>query len=142
MEANTIQVQVKCIAQEATDIKSFELAYADGSCLPPWQPGAHIDVHVGDGIVRQYSLCNGPRDTCAYLVAVKKEAASRGGSLGMHERIKVGDTLTISMPRNHFGLAPHAARHLLIVSVSPTLIRSCMPSEPPRDAASFLTATR
>jgi vanillate O-demethylase ferredoxin subunit len=124
MKSTTIQVQVKQVMHEASDIKSFELGFADGSCLPPAKPGSHIDVHVGDGIVRQYSLCNGPNDTCSYLIAVKKEAASRGGSLGMHERIRVGDTLTISIPRNHFALAPHAARHLLIgagIGITPLL---------------------
>jgi vanillate O-demethylase ferredoxin subunit len=124
MELNTMQVQVKRVTHEASDIKSFELGYADSRCLPPFQPGSHIDVHVGDGIVRQYSLCNGPNDTCSYLIAVKKEAASRGGSRGMHERIKVGDTLTISSPRNNFALAPHAARHLLVgggIGITPLL---------------------
>lgn len=124
MESKTIQVRVKRVTHEASDIKSFELGYADGSRLPPGEPGSHIDVHVGDGIVRQYSLCNGPDDTCSYLIAVKKEAASRGGSRGMHERIKAGDTLTISIPRNNFALAPHAARHLLIgggIGITPLL---------------------
>ncbi|MDB5951475.1 MAG: oxidoreductase/oxygenase, vanB family [Massilia sp.] len=124
MELKTIEVQVKRAAHEASDIKLFELGYADGSRLPPFEPGSHIDVHVADGILRQYSLCNGPDDTCSYLIAVKKEAASRGGSLGMHERIKVGDTLTISVPRNNFALSPHAARHLLIgagIGITPLL---------------------
>jgi vanillate O-demethylase ferredoxin subunit len=123
-ELNTMQLQVRRVTHEASDIKSFELANADGSCLPPFAPGSHIDVHVGDGIVRQYSLCNGPNDTCSYLIAVKKEPASRGGSRGMHERIQVGDTLTVSLPRNHFGLAPHAARHLLVgggIGITPLL---------------------
>jgi vanillate O-demethylase ferredoxin subunit len=121
---NTIQVQLKRVTHEASDIKAFELGYADGSCLPSFLPGSHIDVHVGDGLVRQYSLCNGPDDTCSYLIAVKKEAASRGGSRGMHERIKVGDTLAISLPRNNFELAPHAARHLLVgggIGITPLL---------------------
>jgi vanillate O-demethylase ferredoxin subunit len=124
VKLNTIEVQVKRVTHEASDIKSFELGYADGSCLPSFQPGSHIDVHLGAGMVRQYSLCNGPNDTCAYLIAVKKEAASRGGSRGMHERIKVGDTLTISSPRSNFELAPQAARHLLVgagIGITPLL---------------------
>jgi vanillate O-demethylase ferredoxin subunit len=124
MELKTIQVQVKRVTHEASDIKSFELGHADGGRLPPCQPGSHIDVHVGDGIVRQYSLCNGPDDARCYLIAVKKEAASRGGSLAMHARIKAGDTLTISAPRNNFALAPQAARHLLVgagIGITPLL---------------------
>jgi vanillate O-demethylase ferredoxin subunit len=124
MNANTIQVRVVRIAHEADDIKSFELGLADGACLPPFEPGAHIDVHVADGVVRQYSLCNGPDQDRSYLIAVKKEPASRGGSLGMHDHIKVGDTLDIGLPRNHFPLAPHAARHLLVgagIGITPLL---------------------
>jgi vanillate O-demethylase ferredoxin subunit len=122
--SGTMQLQVTRITHEASGIKAFELARPDGSCLPPFEPGSHIDVHVGDGVVRQYSLCNGPSDTCSYLIAVKKEAASRGGSRGMHERVMVGDTLTVSLPRNHFALAPHAAHHLLVgggIGITPLL---------------------
>lgn len=124
MKDNTIEVRVKRIAHEAHDIKSFELGYADDTCLPPFEPGAHIDVHVAPGVVRQYSLCNAPGQDCSYLIAVKKEPASRGGSLGLHERVKEGDTLVIGLPRNLFALAPQAARHLLIgagIGITPLL---------------------
>ncbi len=124
MESKTLLVQVHKIKDEAIDIKSFELVSADGQLFPPITPGSHIDVHIADGIIRQYSLCNGPDNTQSYLIAVKKEAASRGGSSAMHEKIKVGDTLSIGMPRNNFSLIAQAKRHVLLgggIGITPLL---------------------
>ncbi|MCP5688052.1 oxidoreductase, partial [Klebsiella pneumoniae] len=63
---------------EAQGICSFELAAADGSPLPPFSAGAHIDVHLPDGLVRQYSLCNHPAERHRYLIGVLNDPASRG----------------------------------------------------------------
>jgi len=111
---NTLLVRVSRISQEACDIKSFELVSATGEPLPSFTPGSHIDVHLDAGLIRQYSLCNGPNDADRYLIAVKKEAVSRGGSQTMHERIKEGCVITIGAPRNNFILAPSAGHHLLL----------------------------
>lgn len=78
---------------------------ADGSSLPSWRPGAHIDLELPDGLVRQYSLAGDPAEA-GYRVAVLREAAGRGGSLAAHERVAVGDRLRIRGPRNHFALRP------------------------------------
>ena len=124
MESKTLLVHVNKIVEEAIDIKSFELISADGKLLPSFIPGSHIDVHIADGIIRQYSLCNGPDNTQSYLIAVKREVASRGGSRAMHEQIKVGDTLLIGMPRNNFSLIPDAKRHVLLgggIGITPLL---------------------
>ena len=124
MESKTLLVHVHKIEDEAIDIKSFELVSADGQLLPPFTPGSHIDVHIADGIIRQYSLCNGPDNPQSYLIAVKKEAASRGGSSAMHEKIKVGDTLLIGMPRHNFSLHAQAKRHVLLgggIGITPLL---------------------
>jgi ferredoxin-NADP reductase len=124
LESKTMLVHVNKIVDEAIDIKSFELVSADGQLLPSFTPGSHIDVHIANDIIRQYSLCNGPDNTHSYLIAVKKEAASRGGSLAMHEKIKVGDTLFIGMPRNNFSLIPQAKRHVLLgggIGITPLL---------------------
>lgn len=109
-----LPVVVRRVRQEALDIKSFELALAGGARLPPFTPGSHIDVEIEPGLVRQYSLTNGPLEEAAYVIAVKREPASRGGSLAMHERVKEGDALGISAPRNNFALAAGAAHHLLL----------------------------
>jgi vanillate O-demethylase ferredoxin subunit len=118
------EVVVTAKRAEADSICTFELARPDGAQLPPFSAGAHIDVQVGEGIVRQYSLCNNPRDRHRYLIGVLREATSRGGSLAMHDRIGQGHRIRISEPRNHFPLAHGAARSLLFaggVGVTPIL---------------------
>jgi vanillate O-demethylase ferredoxin subunit len=99
-----LQVQVLTRRIEAEGICSFELARADGAPLPAFSAGAHIDVHLPGGLVRQYSLCNDDRETHRYRIAVLRDPASRGGSIAVHEQVQEGDTLTISAPRNHFPL--------------------------------------
>src|SRR5688572_21109438 len=109
-----LTVNVRNVRQEALDVKSFELVSVDGTRLPSFSPGSHIDVQVAPGLVRQYSLCNSPSDGGRYLIGVKREPNSRGGSAGMHERVKPGDTLKIGKPRNNFALVPQARYHLLL----------------------------
>ena len=120
---NAIDVRVVRKVQEALDIASFELAAVDGAPLPPFAAGAHIDVHLHDGLVRQYSLCNDPRETHRYLIGVLRDPHSRGGSAAMHETVREGDVLRISAPKNHFPLVP-ARRSLLFaggIGVTPIL---------------------
>ena len=118
-----INVRVVRKVQEAVDIASFELAAVDGAALPPFAAGAHIDVHLRDGLVRQYSLCNDSRETHRYLIGVLRDPNSRGGSVAMHEIVSEGDVLRISAPKNHFPLMP-ARRSLLFaggIGVTPIL---------------------
>lgn len=93
------------------DIVVLELAPASGAEFPGYSAGAHLDVRVGAGPVRQYSLC-GPPEPGRYRLAVLRVANSRGGSRAMHE-LAVGDTVWISAPRNHFPLV-EARRHVLV----------------------------
>jgi vanillate monooxygenase ferredoxin subunit len=119
-----IEVRVATRVVEAEDVLSFELQAVDGSVLPSFSAGSHIDVQVPGGLVRQYSLCNDPGETHRYQIAVLREAASRGGSVNMHERVRPGDHLHISAPRNHFALAQGATSHLLLaggIGVTPLL---------------------
>ncbi len=108
---------------EAQDICSFELVAADGGALPPFSAGAHIDVHVAPGLVRQYSLCNAPQETHRYVIGVLRDANSRGGSIAMHA-LQAGQTIAISAPRNHFALADAAPHSLLLaggIGITPLL---------------------
>ena len=117
-------VQVVRKSVEATDICTFELADPLGNALPNFGAGSHIDVHVRDGLVRQYSLCNDPRETHRYLIGVLRVPNSRGGSCAMHENLQEGDVIEIGEPRNHFPLAHAAKRSLLIaggIGVTPIL---------------------
>ncbi|MCL4110479.1 UNVERIFIED_CONTAM: hypothetical protein GTU68_022361 [Idotea baltica] len=97
-------LDMKVVAREmvATDIVALTLQSADGNPLPKQEAGAHIDIHIRDGLVRQYSLTGKMADT--YQIAVQKEPESRGGSVAMHKRFEVGSTMKISPPRNHFPL--------------------------------------
>ena len=120
---NTIVVRVSNKTCEADGICSYELVRQDGQALPAFEAGAHIDVHVTDTLVRQYSLCNPPGETHRYQIGVLRDPASRGGSRGMHEDIHVGSVLQISAPKNHFPLVP-AGRTLLFaggIGVTPIL---------------------
>ena len=123
VEAKMLSMRVSKIAVEAVDVKSFELESLNGT-LPRFTPGAHISVKIEEGLVRQYSLCNGPDEADKYRIAVKRVADSRGGSQTLHERVAVGDILSVSAPRNHFPLQPRAAHHLLVaggIGVTPLI---------------------
>ncbi|MDZ7861474.1 PDR/VanB family oxidoreductase [Acidovorax sp.] len=132
----TLQVRVVRKQAEAEGIASFELARTDGAPLPAFSAGSHIDVHVPGGITRQYSLCNSASEQHRYRIAVLRDAASRGGSVGMHDAVHEGDVLTISTPRNHFELHP-AQRTLLLaggIGVTPLL---CMAERLAHTGADF-----
>lgn len=118
-EALTV-VQVRL---EAADVVSVVLARPDGSSLPSWEPGAHIDLTLPSGLIRQYSLCGDPADKTTYTVAVLRERQGRGGSAEIHDAALVGRTLTVRGPRNHFELED-ADRYLFLaggIGVTPIL---------------------
>src|SRR5438552_15619345 len=100
-------------ASEAKDISTFELAHPLGRILPAFSAGSHIAVRMRDGMVRQYSLCNDPRETHRYLIAVLRHPQSRGGSRALHDNFQEGDIVEVGEPKKHFPLA-HAARRSLL----------------------------
>lgn len=108
------RVRVAAIRQVARSVRAFELVAADGRALAPFTPGAHVDVQVPTGQIRQYSLCGEPRDTARYMIAVKREIPGRGGSASMHDDVEEGSILAVSGPRNNFPLAGAARRSVLI----------------------------
>src|SRR4051812_11175316 len=85
----------------AEDVVAMTLTRADGGDLPEWTPGAHVDLILGDGLVRQYSLCGRTDDTDSWRVAVLKAPQSRGGSEAVHA-LDAGATVRVRGPRNHF----------------------------------------
>lgn len=124
MDSSALTVRVCHKRVEAVDICSFELVQVDGKPLPGFSAGSHIDVHLPNGLTRQYSLCNDPSETHRYLIGVLKDPGSRGGSRAMHELVGEGDTLSISAPKNHFPLARGARRSLLLaggIGITPIL---------------------
>jgi ferredoxin-NADP reductase len=110
-----IEVRLNAIRFAARDTNIYEFSPADGSPLPAYQPGAHIDVHLPNGLIRQYSLLDAEPDPQRYTIAVKRDPASRGGSRCVHDDLRVGKTLTISAPRNNFALV-EAAPHTVLLA--------------------------
>jgi len=108
-----MQLRVRSITYLAEAINGYELVDPRGRDLPRFSAGAHVDLRFGD-FVRQYSLCNDPAERRRYCIAVLREEASRGGSRYVHDTIRVGDLLEVSMPRNNFPLESEAEQHLLI----------------------------
>lgn len=108
-----MKVIVKQIEQACERIKLFELQHPQGEALPAFSAGAHIDVHLGNGLVRQYSLSNAPHERHRYVIGVLQDAQSRGGSQFVHQNIQVGDELEISAPRNLFAMNEKQQRALL-----------------------------
>ncbi|MFF5363783.1 PDR/VanB family oxidoreductase [Streptomyces scabiei] len=123
-DAGRLAVRVSAIDEQADRVRSFRLEPADGSALPPWEPGAHIDVHLPTGLVRQYSLCGDPAERDAYVIAVLRTPDSRGGSRYLHDTLGGGDTLTIGAPRNNFPFQARGRRLLFIaggIGITPIL---------------------
>jgi vanillate O-demethylase ferredoxin subunit len=119
-----MKMRVAEIRDVASDVRVFTLRHATRTTLPPPEPGAHVDVRLPDGKVRQYSLCGDPDDASQYMIAVKREPEGRGGSVWIHDTIKQDDTLLVSAPRNHFQLVDGAARYVLIaggIGITPML---------------------
>ena len=111
---NTIQVYIKSVTHEADGVLAYELKGLEGVTLPAFTPGAHIDV-MAEGIpLRSYSLLNDPSERNRYVIAVAKDPNSRGGSIMIHERLRPGDRLQVSEPRNLFPLAEGEHRSVLI----------------------------
>lgn len=107
----------------ARGVLAIELRAPSGAPLPDWSPGAHIDLKLGPGLVRQYSLCGDPADRTVWRIAVLHEPGGRGGSRYVHDKLHAGDLVEVRGPRNHFPLEP-SARYLFIaggIGITPIL---------------------
>ncbi|TNC25171.1 PDR/VanB family oxidoreductase [Amycolatopsis alkalitolerans] len=118
-----MKLLVRAMTWEADGVLSVVLTEPDGVPLPAWEPGAHLDLDLGDGLVRQYSLCGDPGDWTRYEVAVLREERSRGGSRYVHETLRPGQLVEVRGPRNHFRLED-AERYVFIaggIGITPIL---------------------
>ena len=121
-----LRVKVSEKIKTAEGIVSIKLESIDGQ-LPTFQPGAHIDLHLQNGLVRQYSLVNGPGETNFYKIGVKLEEPSAGGSSYIHDNLRVGDILACSTPRNNFPLRRDSTKTIFIaggIGLTPLLAMS------------------
>ncbi len=118
-----LRVQVARKEMTADGIVSLRFEALEGQ-LPTFQPGAHIDVHLQNGQVRQYSLTNGPGETNHYTIGVKREPDSRGGSAAIHDSVAQGDVMAVSAPRNNFPLRRDASHTIFVaggIGVTPLI---------------------
>lgn len=109
-----LRLRVHSVTWEAEGVFSYELRDPERAALPAFTAGAHVDLHLSNGMVRSYSLVNGQDERLRYVIAVQKDRASRGGSTWVHEKLRTGDLVAVSAPRNNFPLAEDAAHSLLI----------------------------
>jgi vanillate O-demethylase ferredoxin subunit len=130
LPSEMLQVVVVDRTEEAEGVISLELKDGAGRQLPPYEPGAHVDIHLPNGMIRQYSLSNFQPNPDTYEIAIGLAECSRGGSRHIHAAVKPGDTLVISAPRNNFALADTAESYVFIaggIGITPivSMIRWC-----------------
>ena len=114
---------VEAVDQVAEDVVAVTMADPGGDSLPPWTPGAHVDLILEPDLIRQYSLCGTPSDSRTIRVAILKAPDSRGGSVYVHERVHPGSLVRVRGPRNHFPLVA-SPRYLFIaggIGITPLL---------------------
>lgn len=119
-----MKMRVSEMREEAGDVRVYTLRHPLRTDLPEGTPGAHVDIRLPDGKIRQYSLCGNPADWSMYQIAVKREADGRGGSHWVHDTLEVGSEVHVSAPRSNFSLTRGAKRHVLVaggIGITPFL---------------------
>ena len=125
--AEQIDVVVSAVVPLNELVTRFEFKRADGKDLPTFSGGAHTVVQMQDDDrtrLNPYSLMSDPADTSSYAISVRRDDEGRGGSLFMHQRVKVGDAMKISFPVNLFSLDLRARKHLFFaggIGITPFL---------------------
>jgi tetrachlorobenzoquinone reductase len=110
-----IEVRLTAIRYAARGINLYEFRRPDGQPLPAYAPGAHVDLHLPNGLLRNYSLTVARPEPGTYTFGIKRDEGSRGGSRAIHDELKVGGTVKISAPRNNFPL-DESARHSILLA--------------------------
>jgi ferredoxin-NADP reductase len=122
-DTNVVTLMVAVKKPVADGVVALTLEHPQGRRLPDWTPGAHIDLVLPDGAVRQYSLCGDRFDPRSYRVGVLREVDGRGGSAFVHDHLQVGDRVGVGGPRNQFPLVP-SPRYLFVaggIGITPLL---------------------
>lgn len=121
---NLLELVVHRAWNDGEGVRLFDLRLKNRDTLPRFTAGANIGVHINDDLVRHYSLCNNPKESYRYIIAVAKAADSKGGSLWMHQHLKEDGTISISPPQNHFSLDESSAYSILVaggIGITPIL---------------------
>lgn len=114
MSEQVLNLVVRKRQEQGEDVVILDLADPTGRNLPTFEAGAHVDIHLKPGLVRQYSLCGDPANTAVYRLGVLRDPDSRGGSTAVHELLMEGASVSVGTPRNLFPLAAGASRSILI----------------------------
>ncbi|WP_118135489.1 PDR/VanB family oxidoreductase [Oceanicella sp. SM1341] len=122
-----VSVVLRSVETLPGDIRLLELADRDDWPLPPFTAGAHVDLHLPSGRIRQYSLCGDPAENTRYRIAVAREAAGRGGSAEVHAALRPGQELLLSLPRNNFPLVPSGRVVMVAGGIGLTPFLSMLP---------------
>ncbi|MBP0494583.1 oxidoreductase [Roseomonas sp. SG15] len=107
----------------ALGILALDFEAEDGSELPPFEPGSHVDVHLPDGTIRQYSLCGDPADRTTYRIAVRDVKGGRASRFVHRGDLRPGVVVTLGLPRNNFAFDP-APNYLFVaggIGITPLL---------------------
>ncbi|MDH1443262.1 PDR/VanB family oxidoreductase [Pseudomonas sp. GD03721] len=139
----SLNLKVNRILAEAQDVLSVELVDGAGGELPPFQPGAHLELHLRSGHIRHYSLLNDNSERQRYVVGVGLAAGSRGGSRFIHGSLREGDVLKVVGPRNNFPLDTQAGRYCLVaggIGITPLLAMARWAESQGRDWRLIYTA--
>lgn len=118
-----MKLRVEAARLATQQVLHLTLVHASRPELPAWEPGAHVDLRLPDGRIRQYSLCGDPQDRRTYQIAIKREDAGRGASRWAHDALIEGAVAHVSAPRNNFPIR-QAARHVFVlggIGVTPGL---------------------
>ena len=113
-QSPVVRVEVSRVEKMTEDITKYEFKSLDGSALPEWSAGAHLDVLVAPEFLRQYSMSGDPANREVYQIGVLKEETGRGGSKTMHRIFTPGRKVFISKPINHFELDETASKTFLM----------------------------
>ncbi|MGA7790733.1 MAG: PDR/VanB family oxidoreductase [Xanthobacteraceae bacterium] len=118
-----MKMRVCEVITETDAVRVYTLCHPRREHLPPPTPGSHVDLHLPDGKIRQYSLCGDPDDDTVYRIAVKREDAGRGASRWIHDNLRPGSVVPVSAPRNNFPLG-QGCHHVFIaggIGITPVL---------------------
>jgi ferredoxin-NADP reductase len=122
----TTELIVKHRSAPADGVVLLDLAQPHEENLPPWEPGAHIDLILTDGLTRQYSLCGDPADSGVWRVGILLDPNSRGGSKHVHETLVEGTSVRVRGPRNHFPLVDSARYRFIAGGIGITPIAAML----------------
>jgi ferredoxin-NADP reductase len=124
MRNDLVTTVVRSIRDVSDRVRAYELVQPEEWDLPRFTPGAHIDVHIPGGFVRAYSLMGDPALRRSYFVAVASTPSGTGGSVAMHNSVRKGDWLSVSLPRNFFPLVDTAGKRVFVaggIGITPIL---------------------